>query len=375
MSLQGRKPEINTALIHVRLLRETGEVTENGYILFDEKEILKLGTGEPVLEHTGETTIIDGEGKTLMPGLIDCHVHLGYRNMSTDVPEIEQGIAMTMQMKEFLKHGITTIRSMATKDNCDIKIRNLVATGYLTGPRIVASGQGICITGGHGWPMNYECDTPDEAKKAARKAIYAGADVLKMFATGGMATKGSIPNAPQLSEEQMRAGVRSIEHVPLDEETAKMMKAHGCYYCPTIVTRYNIIHSTEPEYEYMRKKANPQDLEKKKKALQLCLKYNIPICASTDALGSLKNNGLTKMGESLATELAIYHEYGLTNIQAIQSATSTAAKMLRLERETGSLKEGLKADLILVDGKPDENLNDLRNISMTIKGGNVLYNA
>ena len=366
---------MKTALIHVRLLRETGEVTENGYILFDEKEILKLGTGEPVLEHTGETTIIDGEGKTLMPGLIDCHVHLGYRNMSTDVPEIEQGIAMTMQMKEFLKHGITTIRSMATKDNCDIKIRNLVATGYLTGPRIVASGQGICITGGHGWPMNYECDTPDEAKKTARKAIYAGADVLKMFATGGMATKGSIPNAPQLSEEQMRAGVRSIEHVPLDEETAKMMKAHGCYYCPTIVTRYNIIHSTEPEYEYMRKKANPQDLEKKKKALQLCLKYNIPICASTDALGSLKNNGLTKMGESLATELAIYHEYGLTNIQAIQSATSTAAKMLRLERETGSLKEGLKADLILVDGKPDENLNDLRNISMTIKGGNVLYNA
>ena len=109
--------------------------------------------------------------------------------------------------------------------------------------------------------MNYECDTPDEAKKAARKAIYAGADVLKMFATGGMATKGSIPNAPQLSEEQMRAGVRSIEHVPLDEETAKMMKAHGCYYYPTIVTRYNIIHSTEPEYEYMRKKANPQDLQ------------------------------------------------------------------------------------------------------------------
>ena len=74
-------------------------MAENGYILFDEKEILKLGTGEPVLEHTGETTIIDGEGKTLMPGLIDCHVHLGYRNMSTDVPEIEQGIAMTMQMK------------------------------------------------------------------------------------------------------------------------------------------------------------------------------------------------------------------------------------------------------------------------------------
>ena len=103
---------MKTALIHVRLLRETGEVTENGYILFDEKEILKLGTGEPVLEHTGETTIIDGEGKTLMPGLIDCHVHLGYRNMSTDVPEIEQGIA------EYSGPKWTIVRSESTAIKC-----------------------------------------------------------------------------------------------------------------------------------------------------------------------------------------------------------------------------------------------------------------
>lgn len=226
---------------------------------------------------------------------------------------------------------------------------------------------------------------------------------MKMFATGGMATKGSIPNAPQMSEEQMRAvcreadrtglltgahctgiegaqrairaGVRSIEHIPMDEETARMMKEHGCYYCPTIVTRYNIIHSTEPEYEHMRKKASPQDLEKKKAAIGLCLKYGIPICASTDSMGSLKNDGLTKMGESLVTELNIYHEYGLTNLQAIQSATSTAAEMLRLDQVTGRMKEGLQADLILVDGKPDEDLNALRNISMTVRGGTVLYKA
>ena len=154
-----------------------------------------------------------------------------------------------------------------------------------------------------------------------------------------------------------------------------MMKEHGCYYCPTIVTRYNIIHSTEPEYEHMRKKASPQDLEKKKRAIELCLKYQIPICASTDAVGSLKNNGLTKMGESLITELKIYHEYGLTNLQAIQSATSTAAEMLRLDQETGRLQEGLQADLILVDGKPDENLDALKNVSMTIRGGRILYKA
>ena len=161
----------------------------------------------------------------------------------------------------------------------------------------------------------------------------------------------------------------------MDEETAQMMKEHGCYYCPTIVTRYNIIHSTEPEYEHMRKKANPQDLEKKRKAIELCLKYEIPICASTDSVGSLKNDGLTKMGESLVTELKIYHEYGLTNLQAIQSATSTAAKMLRLEQETGSLREGMQADLILVDGKPEEDLEALRNVAMTVRGGTIVYKA
>ena len=389
------------AIVHARILRETGQVTENGYVVFDESGILELGEGEYRGKDLDEK--IDGEGKTLMPGLIDCHVHLGYGGLSPDTPEVEQGMAIAMQMREFLKYGITTVRSMGTKDDCDIKMRNLIASGYLTGPRIIASGQGMCITGGHGWPMNYECDTPDEAKKAARKAIYAGADILKMFATGGMATKGSIPNAPQMSEEQMRAvcreadrtglltgahctgiegaqrairaGVRSIEHIPMDEETARMIKEHGCYYCPTIVTRYNIIHSTEPEYEHMRKKASPQDLEKKKAAIGLCLKYGIPICASTDSMGSLKNDGLTKMGESLVTELNIYHEYGLTNLQAIQSATSTAAEMLRLDQVTGRMKEGLQADLILVDGKPDEDLNALRNISMTVRGGTVLYKA
>ena len=81
------------------------------------------------------------------------------------------------------------------------------------------------------------------------------------------------------------------------------------------------------------------------------------------------------MGESLVTELKIYHEYGLTNLQAIQSATSTAAKMLRLEQETGSLREGMQADLILVDGKPEEDLEALRNVAMTVRGGTIVYKA
>ena len=117
-----------------------------------------------------------------------------------------------------------------------------------------------------------------------------------------------------------------------------MMKEHGCYYCPTIVTRYNIIHSTEPEYEHMRKRPVLR-IWKRKTGHRAVSEIQIPICASTDSMGSLKNDGLTKMGESLVTELKIYHEYGLTNLQAIQSATSTAAEMLRLDQVTGRMKE------------------------------------
>ncbi len=290
---------------------------------------------------------------------------------------------------------------MGTADDSDIKIRNLVNSGYLEGPRILASGRGFSITGGHGWSMNYEVDTPEESRKAARKAIFHGADVLKMFATGGMGTKGSIPNAPQLSQEQMqvicqeadraglltaahctgiegaersiRAGERCFEHIQMDEEVAELMQAHGCFYCPTIVTRYNIIHSTAPEYEHMRKKASPQDLERKRKAIQFCLQYGIPICAGTDSIGTILNDGLTKMGESLLTELMIYQEYGMDNMQVIQSATKTAAQMLRIDEETGTLETGKCADLILVDGNPAENLKDLQNLIFTVKGGRFVY--
>ena len=130
---------MKTAIVHARLLKETGEVTENGYVIFDRTGILQMGAGEPDGRLTDGAEVIDGGGKTLMPGLIDCHVHLGFGGMSPDTPEIEQGLSIAMQLKEFLKYGITTVRSMATKDDGDIKMRNLVASGYLEGPRIIAS--------------------------------------------------------------------------------------------------------------------------------------------------------------------------------------------------------------------------------------------
>lgn len=376
---------MTTVIKNVRVIDGTGNVMEQGSILFDNTGIQQISRENP----QGDVEI-DGTGKTVLPGLIDCHVHLGAGVLGTKTPEEEQAMGMLVQFQALFAHGITTVRNMGTADDCDIKVRDLVKRGYLTGPRIMACGRGISITGGHGWSMNYEVDGLEETRKAARKAIYNGADVLKMFATGGMGTKGSIPNAPQLSEAQMkvicdeadrtglltaahctgiegaqraiRAGVHSIEHIQMDEETAAMMKDHGCYYCPTIVTRYNIINSTEPEYEHMRRKASPGDLERKKKSINLCMKYGIPVCAGTDSIGTILNNGLTKMGESLLTELKLYHEYGMSNMQVILSGTRTAAEMLRVDDEIGTLERGKQADLILVDGNPADDLKDRKSV-------------
>lgn len=151
------------------------------------------------------------------------------------------------------------------------------------------------------------------------------------------------------------------------------MKEHGCYYCPTIVTRYNVIHSTEPEYEFMRKKSQSTGSGAEKKAIELCLEYGIPVCAGTDSIGSVCNDGLTRMGESLLTELGIYHEYGMSNMQVIQAATAVAAQMLRIEDETGTLEEGKCADMILVDGNPARQLEDLKKLVMTVRAGEILY--
>lgn len=110
-----------------------------------------------------------------------------------------------------------------------------------------------------------------------------------------------------------------------------------------------------------------------KKAIELCLEYGIPVCAGTDSIGSVCNDGLTRMGESLLTELGIYHEYGMSNMQVIQAATAVAAQMLRIEDETGTLEEGKCADMILVDGNPARQLEDLKKLVMTVRAGEILY--
>lgn len=379
---------MTTAICRARLFDGERVAAQEGYVLFDETGILALGEGEA----PAAGRVIDAHGCTVTPGLIDCHVHLGL-----GAAEAESFAVVSAEARKAWRYGITTLRNCCTGSKADIAVRNLIRSGRVDGCRIVASGRGISITGGHVWRENYECDTVDEARKAARTILRDGADQVKLFATGGMGTKGSIPNVPQLTEAQMRAaveeaeavgaltcahatgiegaqnairaGVRSIEHVQMDDETARMMAEHGCFYCPTIVTRYNIIHCTDPAYQWMRAKAKPGDLERKRRALELCREHGIPVCAGTDGGTGV----LTPLGSSLWDELCIYNEYGMTCAEALRAATQTAAKMLRLDDVTGALRPGLAADIAVFRGDPTENIQDVRRLDMTFQGGRLVY--
>lgn len=384
---------MKTIIENVTIFDGDSTVSKNSYVLFDETGILALGEcgGTP----PEADVVIDGTNKYVIPGLIDCHVH-----MSTGFSEgnaAASGAEAAYLALEALNYGITTIRSCGNGHDADIEVRNLINKGFIKGARILASGKAICITGGHGWPMSFECDTEAEVLKATRTQLKKGADVIKLIATGGMGTKGSAPNASQLTEGQMRvaveeaetlnvltaahctglegaqrairAGVRSIEHPRLDRETAELMKKYGAYYCPTIITRYSILNTTDPSLAWLRAKANPQDLVEKERAIRLCLELGIPVCASTDS----GTGPICPLGPSTAKELAIYVEYGMTPMEALRSANKTASEMLRIEKETGTIAVGKSADLLLLESNPLDDIKNLGSLVRTYHKGVLAY--
>lgn len=166
-----------------------------------------------------------------------------------------------------------------------------------------------------------------------------------------------------------RAGVNIIEHAQLDEPTAEALARSGAAWCPTIVTRYSILHTTDPAYQWMRAKADPGDLVRKQKALMLCKEYGIPVIAGTDA----GPNAMVRLGEALWTELGIYQEYGMTAQEVLHACTAGAAEILRIGETTGSVRTGLAADLALFEGDVTADVTAVKTLCRVWQGGVQKY--
>jgi imidazolonepropionase-like amidohydrolase len=345
------------------------------------------------------------DGLTLLPGLINCHVHLCLGGEAEPVTILRAEPYATTVIKEVLRAratveaGVTTVRDLGGREYAEVAVRDAVARGLVPGPRILTAGRAICMTGGHGWQMGgREADGPDEVRRAVREQLRAGADVIKLIATGGVMTPGVEPGSAQLALEELRAGVEeakkagrraaahaqgsegieaavaagisTIEHgVFLTEPIAQQMARDGIALVATLVPPDAIVRGGVeagiPEFA-VRKSADLR--ERHVESVRLALRHGVTIAVGTDAGTPLNPHG------SVLPELRLMAGAGMTPSAVVAAATSVAARALGVERDVGRIAPGLIADLIAVAGNPVERLEALDEVCMVMTRGRLVVN-
>ena len=361
-----------------------------------------------------EDEFIDLSGYTVLPGLMDMHVHLSSEYSKNSYQERinlnagDYAIRAVSNAEKTLMAGFTSVRNLGDRGGVSISLRNAIKKEIVIGPRIFSSGTTIASSGGHGdstnslnqsltsdpGPAEGIVNSVNDASKAVRFRYKEGADLIKITATGGVLSNAKNSQNPQLTEEEIsqivnmakdygfkvaahahgsegikravRAGVHSIEHGTLmDDEGMRLMREKGTYYVPTIIAGLWVAEKAQdPDFfpELVRPKAaeiGPQIKSTFGKAYQAGVK----IAYGTDT-------GVSAHGNN-ATEFKHMVEAGMPPMKAIQSATVEAAKLLGEYEQLGSLVEGKVADIIAVNGNPVEDITILEEVDFVMKSGRV----
>lgn len=346
---------------------------------------------------------IDASGLTILPGLINAHVHFSLDGGNDSVGALAHEAHLTtaykaaLQAELTLRAGTTTVRDVGCSGAIGLFLKQAIDAGFVRGPRMLASGACIVMTGGHNRFIGIEVDGPDEARKAARQQLKLGADLIKVVATGGVITSGVEPEYVQLTVDEMRAavdeahhcgkhaashaqgeqgiansleaGVDTIEHgIYLTPALVEIMLRQGAALVPTLTPMRRILLESDklqlPEYAVvkMRRTSEPW-LE----SFRMAMDAGVPIVAGTDAGTPGNPHG------SVAIEVKFMVEAGMSNEQALRSATDVAADVIGLGDRIGRIKNGYYADLIFVRGNPLERIGDLDNLCGVMKGGELIW--
>lgn len=377
------------------------------WVLIENGRISALGPEPPDanLSGSGRLLEIDGAGHSLLPGLINCHVHLCHdasANLHRQAREDTVPITTLRAAKNLavaLNSGVTTVRDCGAGDGIAIDLAKAVADGYITGPRILAAGRVITMTGGHGYFIGRESDGPDVVRRATRTELKAGAHFIKAMATGGVLTPGVEPDHVGLDEDELlsvvrtahnagrrvashaiggrgiknalRAGVDSIEHgFHLDDEAIKLALDNGAFLVPTLVAIESITANAEQPGmpDWVIRKARTES-GAHRAAFGAALAAGVNVAAGTDAGTPFNPHG------DLPRELGLMVDYGMTPMQAIVAATANAARNLGIHDDVGTIQQGKEADLILVAGNPAADISRLGEVALVMKHGQVLHDA
>ncbi|UCG09160.1 MAG: amidohydrolase family protein [Desulfobacterales bacterium] len=394
---------MTTAFIGGCAIIGDGRVLEHATVIVQDARIIKVSEGNFKIPKNARKIPMDGQ--TLLPGFIDSHVHLC---MDASPDPLSSALIGSQTMttlkaanfaRQTLLAGITSVRDMGGKDGIDLGVRQAINSGLIPGPRMLASGHLICMTGGHGWQIGVEANGADEVRKAAREQIKAGVDIVKLMATGGVMTPRVEPGSEQFTEEEIRAGVEeahkagrktathamgtkgilnalragidSIEHgVYLDEEAVSIMVKRDVPFIPTISALYHIeskgAQAGIPAYAVEKNlKVKPFHRE----SIRMAREAGVRVAMGTDA-----GTPFNMHGENLG-ELKLLVEYGFSPMAAIESGTRIAAQVLGMEKQLGTIAEGKLADLVLVEGNPLEDIGLLlkrESIRLVMQGGKIV---
>lgn len=387
---------------------ENGKLINNAAVVIENDTIIAAGEARKIT-YASDSRIIELGDYTLLPGLMDMHVHLtsdatkhGYKGLADSLPRVT--LTGVKHAQATLMAGFTTVRNVGAPGFADVALRDAINDGDIAGPRMFVAGPSLGVTGGHCddnlLPYEYHtvsegvADGPWAVREKVRRNIKYGATVIKFCGTGGVLSKGTKVGVQQYTFEEMqalvdeahmrgltvathahgtdgiktaiKAGVDSVEHVSLlDDEAIKLALKHGTYFSMDIyVTEYILSEGAQAgilEESLAKERIVGQ---RQRDNFTKAVKAGVKMVFGSDA-------GVYPHGDN-GKQFARMVKFGMTPMQAIQASTINAATLLKQQDTLGSVSEGKKADIVGVKGNPLDDISLLENVGLVVKDGQIV---
>lgn len=367
-------------------------------LVCDDGRIVYAGPAAGAPRTEPEDNVVDGGDGTLVPGLIDCHVHLcfdGSADFEREARELNVARAALKaagNARRALDAGITTVRDLGGHELAMIEVARAQRDGVVPGPRILTAPAVLTVTGGHGHFIGWEVDSSDELVKGVRRLVKAGADWIKIMSTGGVLTPGIGAQRSAFTVEQLeaaideaheagkrvathaigaegivralRAGVDTVEHgCFLTDEALKLLVETGAWLVATLVAPERILHGGEGVPDFALRKSEEVGMVHRE-SFRKAVEVGARIAAGTDAGTPFNLHG------GLWRELALMHDCGMPLDRVLVAATSEAAKLLDIQ--AGALEPGLFADAVLLRGDPLSDVDAYRDVALVVQDGRLV---